>query len=365
MDINKLLVQGANNEELLFEAQTHLHYYTFHFLGSLCLKAAIQLGIPDIIHNHGNPITIPELALALNIDSNKSSYLYRLMRFLVHAGFFVTTKIDGGKEEEGIMGYDLTPSSRLLLKNNVPTLSPFVQAMLNHSILHSPEFLAEWFHSSSDLTPFHTAHGMSFWDYTSQNKEFNGLFSEAMISDSGMAKLVIKDFKSVFEGLKSMVDVGGGKGGMARLISESVPGLQCTVLDLPHVVQNLQDTNNLKFVGGDMFEAIPPADAILLKLVLHCLNDEDCGKVLKKCREAISSKGKEGKVIIIDIVINEKDDKHELAEAKLYFDMLMMTLLPGREREEKEWEKLFLEAGFSHYKITPIFGTRSLIQVYP
>ena len=101
------------------------------------------------------------------------------------------------------------------------------------------------------------------------------------------------------------------------------------------------------------------------QLVLHAYSDEDCIRVLKKCREAISSEGKEGKVIIIDIVINEKNDKHELAEAKLFFDMLMMSLVTGREREEKEWEKLFLEAGFSHYKITPIFGMRSLIEVYP
>lgn len=102
-----------------------------------------------------------------------------------------------------------------------------------------------------------------------------------------------------------------------------------------------------------------------MQLVLHAYSDEDCVKVLKKCREAISSKGEEGKVIIIDIVINEKNDKHELAETKLFFDVLMMVLVSGREREEQEWEKLFKEAGFSRYKITPIFGMRSLIEVYP
>lgn len=101
------------------------------------------------------------------------------------------------------------------------------------------------------------------------------------------------------------------------------------------------------------------------QLVLHAYSDEDCVKVLKRCKEAISTKGKEGKVIIIDIVIGEKNENHVLTEAKLFFDMLMMVLVNGREREEKEWEKLFLEAGFSHYKITSIFGMRSLIEVYP
>ena len=59
------------------------------------------------------------------------------------------------------------------------------------------------------------------------------------------------------------------------------------------------------------------------------------------------------------------DYEHEITEAKLFFDMLMMALVTGRERCEKEWEKLFLEAGFSRYKITPMFGLRSLIEVYP
>jgi trans-resveratrol di-O-methyltransferase len=102
-----------------------------------------------------------------------------------------------------------------------------------------------------------------------------------------------------------------------------------------------------------------------LQLVLHSISDEDCVKVLKKCRESIVNKGKGGKVIIIDIVINDIKDEHKITEAKLFFDMLMMAVVTGRERCEKEWEKLFLEAGFRHYKITPMFGLRSLIEVYP
>lgn len=38
------------------------------------------------------------------------------------------------------------------------------------------------------------------------------------------------------------------------------------MFDLPHVVSGLKGSENLKYVAGDMFEAIPPADAILLKV---------------------------------------------------------------------------------------------------
>lgn len=102
---------------------------------------------------------------------------------------------------------------------------------------------------------------------------------------------------------------------------------------------------------------------IIWQLVFHTLNDEDCVKVLKNCREAISRKGK---VIIIDIVINDEEKcKHEMTETKLYFDVMMMCLVNGKERDEKEWKKLFFEAGFRDYKISPLFGLRSLIEVYP
>lgn len=104
--------------------------------------------------------------------------------------------------------------------------------------------------------------------------------------------------------------------------------------------------------------------ALYIQLMLHALSDEDCVKVLKKCREAIGGRNGKGKVIIIDIVITDKDEG-ESARAKLYFDLLMMTVVGGRERTEKEWQQLFLDAGFSHYQIRPIFGLRSLIQVYP
>ena len=86
---------------------------------------------------------------------------------------------------------------------------------------------------------------------------------------------------------------------------------------------------------------------------------------MKRCKEAITSKGKEGKVIIIDVVISQEKDERDVTTTKLLFDALMMVLFNGKERNEKEWEKLFLEAGFSHYKIVSAFGMKSLIEVYP
>ncbi|RVW95915.1 Trans-resveratrol di-O-methyltransferase [Vitis vinifera] len=258
------------------------------------------------------------------------------MRLLVHSGFFAMAKVHEHEEEEG---YILTPSSRLLLKDN-PTsnLSPLVLTML-HPVLVTPwHFFGDWLRGD-DLTAFETAHGVSFWDHGSHNPEIFNLFNEGMASDSQMMSVVnFRELKPVFEGLSSLVDLGGGTGLLARIISEAFPQLKCTVFDLPHVVANLPESRNLEYVGGDMFQSVPSADAILLKCVLHDWSDEDCLKILKKCREAIRSEEEGGKVIIIDVVINEKKDEDDITETKLLMDMMMMTLVNGRERNEKEWE---------------------------
>ena len=99
--------------------------------------------------------------------------------------------------------------------------------------------------------------------------------------------------------------------------------------------------------------------------ILHDWSDEECVKILKRCREAITSNNKKGKVIIIDMMVESQKGDEESTETQLFFDMLMMVLVSGKERNEKEWAKLFFDAGFSDYKITPVLGLRSLIEVYP
>ncbi|KAK4377995.1 hypothetical protein RND71_004291 [Anisodus tanguticus] len=107
-----------------------------------------------------------------------------------------------------------------------------------------------------------------------------------------MNVLIGDEFKDVFKGLASLVDVGGGTGTVAMAIAKNLPDMKCIVLDLPPVVANLQGSGNLEFVAGDMFEKIPLANAVLLKSILHDWNDEECMKILKNCKKANNRKWK-------------------------------------------------------------------------
>ncbi|KAL9276867.1 hypothetical protein ACSQ67_025579 [Phaseolus vulgaris] len=202
---------------------------------------------------------------------------------------------------------------------------------------------------------------MKIWDYAGRDPKLNQLFNDAMASDAQLvSNVVIERCSGVFKGLESLVDVGGGTGIMAKAIAKSFPHIDCTVFDLPHVVANLKGCENLKYVGGDMFESVPPADAVLLKWILHDWNDEQCVKILKKCKEGIKRK-----VIVIDMVVESEEEDFESTETKLLVDMVVMVLYPGKERTEKEWAKIIFSAGFSDYKITRVVGLRSLIEIYP
>ncbi|MCD7455183.1 hypothetical protein HAX54_027313 [Datura stramonium] len=200
----------------ILAAQAHIWNHTFNYINSMSLKCAIQLGIPDIIHSHGQAMTLSNLVNSLpinNINGTTRDYIYRLMRILIHAGFFVQTNSinkEENDEEEG--GYLLTPTSRLLIKDEPLSLVPFVQWIL-----------PDW-------------------------------------------------------------------------------------------------------------------------------SDEDCIKILRKCKEAIPNKENGGKVIIIDMVLMNQKGDHKAYETQLFMDMLTMVHPSGKERSQQEWAKLFSSSGFNDYK---------------
>lgn len=353
---------SMNNQEAidLFLGQNVLYMHMLAYFKPMCLKWAVQLGIPDIIHNHAKPITLLELVSALQIQPSKVGFVQRFMRFLAHNGIFDVHE----SQEDHELTYSLTPASKLLVNGSDHCLSPMVLAFTDPFVINIYHHLKEWIREEEERTIYETVLGKSIWGFLEKDPTYLSLFNEAMASDSRMINLALKNCTSVFEELDSIVDVGGGTGTAARIISQTFPKLKCVVFDLPHVVGNLIGTNNLSFVGGDMFKSIPQADAILLKCVLHDWDDAICIKILEKCKDSIARKGNKGKVIIIDIVVNEKPDDQKMSQTQLSMDLLTMSI-SGKERTEEEWKQLFIEAGFKCYKIFPVFGFRSLIELYP
>ncbi|KAJ3698436.1 hypothetical protein LUZ61_002141 [Rhynchospora tenuis] len=283
--------------------------------------------------------------------------LGRLMALLVHQGVF-------GKSEDG---YQLTPASELLLTDG-SNLGAYVRLFTQSQSIKDWDRLSEVFKDNSNYTLFEKKHdGKKAWEILKEIPERGNMFNEAMASQSNLImRGLVSKCSNIFDGLSSLVDVGGGTGTAVKIIAEAFPGLKCTLFDLPHVVEKALKSDSFDVIGGDMFEKIPPADAMFLKKVLHDWADEDCVRILKRCKEALESSKHGGKVIVVDIVIDFENNDTKATETSLLYDISMMSIHGSKERNKQEWHEIILGAGYSGYKIYPVqLGVNSVIELYP
>nr|DAD24233.1 TPA_asm: hypothetical protein HUJ06_025696 [Nelumbo nucifera] len=230
------------------------------------------------------------------------------------------------------------------------------------------DFMVPWYRLKDSLvgegTAFEKALGKTICECMADHPEKKKPFNEAMACDTTrlLTSALIQDCKDLFQGIMSLVDVGGGTGTAMRDIAKTFPHLKCTIYDLPHVIADSPDYPEVDRIAGNMFKHIPSADGILLKCILHDLGDRQCIEILQRCKESVPREG--GKVIIVDIVL-DPESTDPLTKARLRLDLDMMVYTGGKERSEAEWKKLLNAAGFPRYKILHIAAVQSVIEAYP
>ncbi|OEL28429.1 5-pentadecatrienyl resorcinol O-methyltransferase [Dichanthelium oligosanthes] len=355
----------------LLQAHAELLNQAYSFMKSVALSVALDLRIADAIRNHGGAATLSQILAEIGISQCKLPGLRRLMRVLTMAGTFTIQPLEASSDRHEPV-YKLTTVSRLFTSKNGGEDSPNISPMLNHvlnpfrdSVLSMG--LTAWFRHDEPLgpCPFALMHGETMWEMSGRDDAVNASVNDAMAADTHfLMQIVLKECREIFHGIDSLVDVAGGVGGAASAIASAFPSLKCSVLDLPHVVAKAPSVSNVQFVAGDMFESIPPANAVFLKWILHDWGDDECIRILKNCKQAIPSKDAGGKVIIIDMVVGSKSSDVKLLETQVICDLDFMKI-GGAERDEQEWKKIFLEAGFKDYTIMPVLGLRSIIVLYP
>ncbi|KAB2614330.1 (R-S)-reticuline 7-O-methyltransferase-like [Pyrus ussuriensis x Pyrus communis] len=352
-------MQEATEVEASLRGQANIRKYMFGFVDSMALKCAVELRIADIIHSHSPTdgasnskpmITLSQLASSI-APSPDMTYLTRIMRLLVHRNIFaIHHPSDGGEPL-----YGLTHSSRWLLHNAELSLAPML-VMENHPCLMAPWHYFGQCVKKGGPYAFKMAHGLEIWDYASQNPEFNKLFNDGMACTARVVmKAILTGYEHGFDGVGSLVDVGGGTGSAVAEIVKSYPNIKGFNFDLPHVVATAPLYHGVSHVGGDMFEgSIPNADAVFMKVSHHKIFyiqvacDSDCIKILKNCRKAIPEKS--GKIIIVDIVL-EPNGEGILDDTRLVFDLLMIAHTP--------------EGGFPRHKVIKIPALASIVEAYP
>ncbi len=204
--------------------------------------------------------------------------------------------------------------------------------------------------------------GMEFFDYLAAHPQSLQTFGQTLKAHSAVTDRGVLE-RYDFGGIRRLVDVGGAFGRLMIGVLERYPDVvRAVVFDRPETVamapsevpvQDAAVAARLEYHGGTLSEAVPPpADAYVVKFVLHNWDDAWCARILKNVTARLE---KGGRVICVDNVLPSLGDTSNVP-AKLQ-DLNMMLLLPGRERTRADWEALYREAGLAISALIPVPDT--------
>jgi demethylspheroidene O-methyltransferase len=173
------------------------------------------------------------------------------------------------------------------------------------------------------------------------HREYSQLMSSslALISDHILDSVPLQDYQS-------LIDVAGGTGHFARVVTRRHPHISASVLDLPEVVSEAKNqfpNSDIRFVATDMFRSPLPQDVELFSLirVLHDHDDEPVASLLSRLCRALKPGG--------HLLIAEPMAGTQGAESigDTYFSFYLWAMGSGRPRTAEELRAMCLAAGFS------------------
>ena len=87
---------------------------------------------------------------------------------------------------------------------------------------------------------------------------------------------------------------------------------------------------------------------LMFQNICHNWSDEHCLKFLSNCYESLP---KNGKVIVIDIIMAEAPESSMGSQYVARLDNAMLLLVEGKERTAREFEALCKGSGFSDFRV--------------
>jgi SAM-dependent methyltransferase len=178
--------------------------------------------------------------------------------------------------------------------------------------------------------------GRPFWEDLDANPDIAASF-DALIGPEGHgAPNPHFQISGGWDGVRSIVDVGGGTGAMLAQILRLRPALHGTLVDLPRTVarsdaifQAAGVAERVTTVGQSFFEPLPAgADIYLLRGILNDWPDREAMAILQRCAEAARPNGR---VVVLKGIVPD-DAPGGLA--------IEMVLLGGKQRTVAQLHKL-------------------------
>ncbi|WKA07683.1 hypothetical protein VitviT2T_025473 [Vitis vinifera] len=259
----------------------------------MVLKSALELDLLEIIAKAGPGAFVSTSEIAAQIPTHNPEAPVMLDRILRLLATYAVVKCslrnlpDGGVERL----YGLAPVCKYLTRNeDGVSVAPLLLMNQDKVLMES------WYYLKDAVLdggiPFNKAYGMTAFEYHGTDPRFNKVFNNGMSGHSTITMKKILEAYKGFEGLTSIVDVGGGTGATLNMIISKYPTIKGINFDLPHVIDDAPSYPGVENVGGDMFVSVPKGDAIFMKWICHDWSDAHCLKFLKNCYQALPDNGK-------------------------------------------------------------------------
>ena len=315
---------------------------TIGFYVSQALHVAAKLGIADLLK--GGSKDSQELA---SVTGTHAPSLYRLLRALASVGVF---------SEDAAGKFSSTPLGAMLETGKMREFAVFMGEAWHWRVWEEALYSIE-----TGKPAFEKVYGMPGWEWFSKNPGPAGTFDAAMTSfTQSIIPAVVSGYD--FSGIRTLVDVGGGHGSLLCAILKANPILSGIVVDQSHVVEGAKKRiaseglgSRAEAAGGDFFKSVPPADAYIMKHIIHDWDDEQARTILANCRKAMASGGR---VILVEGVVPPGN----APSFDKLLDLEMLLFPAGRERTEREFRELLDAAGLRLTQVIPIPAPVQLIE---
>lgn len=312
---------------------------TGHWLAR-CVHVIAEAGIAD--HLGDMPEGPEMLAAKAGVDADA---LNRILRYLVSHGLF----------EAGPDGYSHNEASRLLRSDHPRSLRPYARMLGSEWQWQS--FGALGHALATGQTGMSHVFGRESFDYLADHPADQVVFNQAMASRSGLdldAVVAAGDFGR----FAVIADIGGGNGSLLKAVLASAPGSRGVLFDLPHVAaqSSLAGDPRVTIAAGSFFDdPLPAADAYLLRRVIHDWRDEASLAILKAVRRAAAPGAR---LILIEAPLPDGNEPHPGKGS----DIVMLTVVGGRERRVAEYRSLMEGGGFRWVGVRPTPTGTALIE---
>ena len=345
MSRNTALLETAPSSEV----GQQLFQMTMGGLVTQLLHVAAALNLADELADGAKPVEA--LARATGVDA---AALHRVLRALASLGVF--TEVEYG-------WFGLTPLADRL-RSDVPGSFRIMPIYLGEELYRAFGNLLDVVRTGEPV--FANLYGMDYFAYLGQNAAAGQTFNAAMTALGAVAETGAVVAAYDFTWARTVIDVGGGHGDLLAAILEANPGLRGVLFDLPAVIDAEQSAAMLSPLAdraeskaGDFFSAVPSGgDVYVLKRIIHDWDDERCITLLRNCRQAMAP---DSRLLIVEDALPDGDAP---SPGKLV-DVVLMCILPGRERTTDEYRTLLDAAGFTLARVIPTASPMAILEALP